>query len=81
MLTPLTINNLQVEFSRKIEKVRNVIQGEIKTRHEKLGKTGLNNWNIRSKKKGRNQVSGRVSDPCWHATPIAHAPWKPFVVR
>ena len=27
---------------------------------------------------GRNQVSGRVSAPCWHATPVANAPWKPL---
>ena len=27
---------------------------------------------------GRNQVSGRVSVPCWHATPVANAPWKPL---
>ena len=30
---------------------------------------------------GRNQVSGRVSVPCWHATPVANASWKPFVIR
>ena len=29
---------------------------------------------------GRNQVSGRVSVPCWHATPVAHAPWKPLII-
>ena len=25
-----------------------------------------------------NQVSGRVSASCWHATPVAGAPWKPI---
>ena len=25
---------------------------------------------------GRNQVSGRASVPCWHAKPVANAPWK-----
>ena len=29
---------------------------------------------------GANQVSGRVSVPCWHATPIANAPWKPLII-
>ena len=29
---------------------------------------------------GRNQVSGRVSVPCWHATPVANAPWKPLII-
>ena len=29
---------------------------------------------------GRNQVSGRVSVPCWHATPVANAPWKPLMI-
>ena len=28
----------------------------------------------------RNQVSGRVSVPCWHATPVANAPWKPLLI-
>ena len=30
---------------------------------------------------GWNQVSGRVSVPCWHATPVANAQWKPFKIR
>ena len=29
---------------------------------------------------GRNQVSGRVSVPCWHATPVKNAPWKPLTI-
>ena len=31
---------------------------------------------------GRNQVSGRVSVPCWYmyATPVANAPWKPLII-
>ena len=38
-------------------------------------KSGLNNWNIsKSPKEGRNQLSGRVSGPCWHSTPVANAP-------
>ena len=30
--------------------------------------------------RGRNQVSGRVSVPCWHATPVANTPWKPLII-
>ena len=29
---------------------------------------------------GRNQVTGRVSVPFWHATPDANAPWKPLII-
>ena len=35
---------------------------------------------LASPKGGRNQVSGRVSVPCWHATPVANAPWKPLII-
>ena len=31
--------------------------------------------------KGRDQVSGGVSVPCRHATPIANALWKPLKIR
>ena len=30
--------------------------------------------------RGRNRVSGRVSVPCWLATPVANAPWKPLII-
>ena len=26
-------------------------------------------------------MSGRVSVPCWLATPVANAPWKPLIIR
>ena len=25
-------------------------------------------------------MSGRVSVPCWHATPVANTPWKPLII-
>ena len=25
-------------------------------------------------------MSGRVSVPCWHATTVANAPWKPLII-
>ena len=41
-------------------------------RHGKFGKTVLNNGSISKSSKGEwNQVSGRVSVPCWHATSVA----------
>ena len=41
--------------------------------------SGLNNWSTRKSHNGeRNQVSGRVSAPCWHATPVANASRKPL---
>ena len=50
-------------------------------RHGKFEEFGLNNWSIsKSQNGGRNQVSGRVSVPCWHATPVANAPWKPLII-
>ena len=43
--------------------------------------SGLNNWSTnKSHNGGRNQVSGRVSVPCWHATPVANAPCKPLII-
>ena len=26
-------------------------------------------------------MSGRVSVPFWHATPVANAPWKPLIIE
>ena len=55
---------------------------KVKLKHGKFEEFGLNNWSIsKSQNGGRNQVSGRVSVPCWHATPVANAPWKPLVIR
>ena len=67
----------------KIEKVPRGIRGEKSSkRHGKFEEFGLNNWSIsKSQNGGRNQVSGRVSVPCWLATPVANAPWKPLIIR
>ena len=40
------------------------------------GKIGLDIRTHASPKVGQDQVSGGVSVPCWHATPVADAPWK-----
>ena len=42
------------------------------------GEIGLDIRTHASPNVGRNQVSGGVSVPCRHATPVADAPWKPI---
>ena len=43
------------------------------------GEIGLDIRTHASPKVGQYQVSGGVSVPCWHATPVADAPWKPLL--
>ena len=43
------------------------------------GDIGLNIRTLASHKVGQDQVSGGVSVPCRHATPVAFAPWKPII--
>ena len=64
------------QVSSKLEKVPRSIQGE-KSRKDTASsvKQVFNNKSLSmSPKGGRNQVSGRVSFPCWLATPVANAP-------
>ena len=42
------------------------------------GEIGLDTRTHASPKVGQDQVSGGVSVPCRHATPVADAPWKPI---
>ena len=42
------------------------------------GEIGLNITTHASPKVRQDQVSGGVSVPCWHATHVADAPWKPI---
>ena len=42
------------------------------------GEIGLDIRTHASPKVGQDQVSGGVSVPCRHATPVADAPWKPI---
>ena len=42
------------------------------------GEIGLNIKTLASPKVGQDRVSGGVSVPCQHATPVADAPWKPI---
>ena len=67
----------------KLEKEPRGVQGE------KSSKDMVSSRNLVStigaqanhKKWGQNQVSGRAGVPCWHATPVANAPWKPLIIR
>ena len=49
-----------------------------KTLNETSGEIGLDIRTHASPEEGQDQVSGGVSVPCWHATPVADAPWKPI---
>ena len=60
------------------ESTKGYSRWKVESRHGKSEELGLNNWSI---SKIRNQVSGRVSVPCWLATPVANAPWKPLIIR
>ena len=61
------------------ESTKGYSRWKVEWRHGKFEEFGLNDWSIsKSQNGGRNQVSGRVSAPCWLATPVANAPWKPL---
>ena len=64
------------------ESTKGYSRWKVEKRHGNLEELGLNNWSIsKSQNGGRNQVSGRVSVPCWLATPVANAPWKTIYNR
>ena len=54
---------------------------EIRKSGDKIssGEIGLDIRTHASPKVGQDQVSGGVSVPCWHATPVADALWKPVL--
>ena len=67
---------------QNLESTEGYSRWKVEKRYGKFGK----NWSQqlehkKSPKGGRNQVSGSVSVPCWLATPVANAPWKPLVIR
>ena len=60
----------------KIEKVPRGIPGEKSSKDMATSKNLVLTIVAQASPKmgGRNHVSGRVSVPCWHATPVANAP-------
>ena len=80
------ISHLNPSHSTQVQKAKSrkkraVFKVKGRKRHGKYGGIGLNNWSIsKSPKMLWNQVSGRVSVPCWHAIPVTNAPWKPLVI-
>ena len=70
---------LSDKAASKIEKVlrdfRRAKSGKITTSSEKDWSQQVEHMQVR---RGRDQVSGGVSVPCQHATPVADVPWKPI---
>ena len=65
----------------KSRKYQGVFEVKSRVKTWQVRRIGLKNWSIsKSQNGGWNQVSGRVSVPCWHATPVANAPWKPLII-
>ena len=60
----------------KIEKVPRGIRGEKSSKNMASSRNLFSTIGAQASPtmEGRNQVSGRVSVPCWHATPVANAP-------
>ena len=72
------------QWRSKIEKVPRGSQGE-KSRKiwqvEQIWSVQLEHKQVPKRGGGRNQMSGRVNVPSWHATPVANAPWKTLTIR
>ena len=67
-----------MQVQSKIEKVPRGIRGEKSSKDMASSRNWSQQLKIsKSQNGGRNQVSGRVSVPCRHATPVADALWKP----
>ena len=76
------IQILMFDFQAKSRKYQGVFEVKSRLKTWQVRGINLNNWSIsKSQNGGRNQVSGRVSVPCWLATPVANAPWKPLIIR
>ena len=60
-------------FEAKSRKYQGVFKVKSRVKTWQFEESGLNNWSTSKSHKGeRNQVSGRVSVPFWHATPVAN---------
>ena len=75
----LECNNLFLSLAmRKIEKVPRGIRGEKSSKDMASSRNLVSTIGAQATPimggGGRNQVSGRISVPCWHATPVAVTP-------
>ena len=61
------------------EKYRGVFEIQKSGDKTSSGEIGLDIEKHASPKVGQDQVSGGVSIPCWHATPVADTLWKPVL--
>ena len=66
----------------KIEKVPRGIRGEKSSKDMASSRNLVSTIGAQASPTvvGRSQVSGRVNVPCWHATSVANAPWKPLII-
>ena len=60
------------------QKYRGMFETQKSRNKTSSGDIGLNIRTLASPKVGQDQVSGGVSVPCRHATPVADALWKPI---
>ena len=76
------LSSFTVYIEGKIEKVPRGIRGEKSSKDMASSRNLVSTIGAQASPTmgGRNQVSGRVSVPCWHATPVANAPWKPLII-
>ena len=66
-------------YYAKSRKYQGVFEVKIRVKTWQVRGIWSQHWSIsKSQNGGRNQVSGRVSAPCWHATHVANVPWKPL---
>ena len=66
----------------KSRKYRGVFKVKSRVRTWQVSGIWSQQWCTSKSQQGwRNHVSGRASVPCWHATPVANAPWKPLIIR
>ena len=65
-------------MSEAKEKYRGVFEIQRSGDKTSLGEIGLDIRTHASPKVGQDQVSGGVSVPCWHATPVAYILLKPL---
>ena len=68
-------------ISKAKEKYRRVFETQKSGNKTSSGEIGLDISTHASPKVGHHQVSGGVSDLCWHAAPVANVLWKPLVFR